>query len=335
MNACRVVVEGLDGHGRVQWRERLALNETRRTFTIGRSIDADVTLDDPFAAEVHASLEVTPDGRIFANDLGSVNGLIICGKSLRGACDFEVPGNVLQIGRTRLRVRTAAERLEPERPYQLRPSSLLRDPVWIAAIGAVIGGLQLGYSSWLTAPRDLALSIVSLLMAAIAIGAIWVAVWGLLSRIMQGEWRWLRHCAIFLGVSTTFIALMGILELSAFAFALPLPNNRYTWIGALALAWGLWLHLIHASNLAAGRAALVACIISVVLAGGNDWLQERYQTRNVNYIPARMHIYPPAVRLRPSDTMANYFKGLEGLRELANSRLIDALANDPNKDDER
>ena len=335
MNACRVVVEGLDGHGRVQWRERLALNETRRTFTIGRSIDADVTLDDPFAAEMHASLEVTPDGRIFANDLGSVNGLIICGKSLRGACDFEVPGNVLQIGRTRLRVRTAAERLEPERPYQLRPSSLLRDPVWIAAIAAVIGVLQLGYSSWLTAPRDLALSIVSLLMAAIAIGAIWVAVWGLLSRIMQGEWRWLRHCAIFLGVSTTFIALMGILELSAFAFALPLPNNRYTWIGALALAWGLWLHLIHASNLAAGRAALVACIISVVLAGGNHWVQERYQTRNVNYIPARMHIYPPAVRLRPSDTMENYFKGLEGLRELANSRLIDALANDPNKDDER
>jgi len=128
---------------------------------------------------------------------------------------------------------------------------------------------------------------------------------------------------------------MGILELSAFAFALPLPNNGYTWIGAFALAWGLWLHLIHASNLAAGRAALVACIISVVLAGGNDWLQERYQTRNVNYIPARMHIYPPAVRLRPSDTMENYFKGLEGLRELANSRLIDALANDPNKDDER
>ena len=335
MNAGRVVVEGLDGHGRVQWRERLALDENRRTFTIGRSIDADVTLDDPFAAEMHASLEVTPDGRIFANDLGSVNGLIICGKSLRGACDLEVPGNVLQIGRTRLRVRTAAERLEPERPYQLRPSSLLRDPVWIAAIGGVIGGLQLGYSSWLSAPRDLALSIVSLLMVAISIGAIWVAVWGLLSRIMQGEWRWIRHCAIFLGVSTTFVTVMGVLELSAFAFALPLPNNRYTWIGAFALAWGLWLHLIHASNLAAGRAALVACIVSVVLAGGNDWLQERYQTRNVNYIPARMHIYPPAVRLRPSDTMANYFKGLEGLRELANSRLIDALANDPNKDDDR
>ena len=212
---------------------------------------------------------------------------------------------------------------------------MLRDPAWIAAVGAVIGGVQLVYTSWLSAPRDLALSIVTLLIAAISIGAIWVAVWGLLSRIMQGEWRWLRHCAIFLGVSTTFVAVMGVLELSAFAFAIPLPYNRYTWIGAFALAWGLSLHLIHASNLAAGRATLVACSISIVLAGGNDWLQERYQTRNVNYIPARLHIYPPTVRLRSSDTMENYFKSLGGLRELANSRLIDALANDPNKDDER
>ena len=77
-----------------------------------------------------------------------------------------------------MRVRTAAERLEPERPYQLRPSSLLRDPAWIAAVGAVIGGVQLVYTSWLSAPRDLALSIVTLLIAAISIGAIWVAVWG-------------------------------------------------------------------------------------------------------------------------------------------------------------
>jgi hypothetical protein len=34
MAADRVVVEGLDAHGRVQWRERLALNENQRTFTI-------------------------------------------------------------------------------------------------------------------------------------------------------------------------------------------------------------------------------------------------------------------------------------------------------------
>ena len=329
-----MVVECLDAHGRVQWRERFELDGNRRTLTIGRSIRADVTLDDPYVAEMHASLEITPDGRILANDLGSVNGLIVCGKRLCSVCDLEIRGNTLQIGRTALRVRTAGERLEPERLYQLRPSSWVRNPAFIAAVAAAVGGLQLVYTAWLSAPRDLAVSIVTLLLGAASIAATWVAFWGLLSRIMQGEWRWLRHCAIFLGVTTAFAALLGIFELSAFAFALPSLNTRYTWIGALALACALYLHLTQASNLAAGRAALVACIIPVVLAVSNEWLQERYQIHNVNYIPARMRIYPPALRLRSSITLEDYFRGAEGLRELANSRLIDALANNPKKDDE-
>ena len=60
---------------------------------------------------------------------------------------------------------------------------------WLCLVGALVGGLQLVYSSWLSALRDLALSIVTLLMTAASITAIWVAIWGLLSRTMQGEWR--------------------------------------------------------------------------------------------------------------------------------------------------
>src|SRR5262245_8102032 len=119
MSTERVVVEGLDGQGRVQWRERLMLNGSRRTFTIGRSIDADVTLDDPHAAALHASVEITQDGRVLASDLDSLNGLVISGKRYREARGVELPDNTLQIGQTQLRVRTAHERLQPERPYAL------------------------------------------------------------------------------------------------------------------------------------------------------------------------------------------------------------------------
>jgi len=334
MSGERVVVEGVDGHGRVQWRERVTLHADRTAFTIGRSMHADVTLDDPHAAALHASVEIKPDGRIFVNDLGSMNGLVVCGKRWLGARGLELPDHTLQIGRTRLRVRTAHEPLEPERPYYLRASLLVHSPAWIAAIAALLGGLQLVYVSWLSAPRDLAASIVTSSWAAVSIAAIWVAVWGLLSRVMQGEWRWLRHSAIFLGVSVTFVALMGLLDMAEFVFALPPANNRYMWIGAVALAFALYLHLTHASSLRAVRAALVAFGIPVLLAAGNHWLQERYQVRNVNYIGARMRIYPPSLRLQPSETPANYFKRASGLREIASRRLIDALANDPQKDDE-
>src|SRR5262249_14829136 len=152
---------------------------------------------------------------------------------------------------------------------------------------------------------------------------------GLLSRIMQGEWRWLRHAAIFLGVSAAFEAVMGIVDLSEFVFAFSLPGNRYIWIGAVALAVALFLHLTHASGLAAGRAAVVACVIPVLLAAGVHWLHGRYQVRDVNHIGAHVRIYPPGLRLRASDTLEGFFDKAASLRELAGKRLADALADEP------
>jgi Inner membrane component of T3SS, cytoplasmic domain len=216
-----VLVEILDGHGRVNLRERVVLGEDRRVFTIGRAVDADVTLDDPHAAPVHARVEVTADGKVLVSDLASVNGLVIAGKRQRGAEHAEVPDGLLQVGRTRLRIRTAHEQLAPEKPDNLRPASILHDPAWLAGIGAVAGFAQLAYNTWLGAPRDLITILVTTLISAIAAAGIWVAFWALLSRMLRGEWRWLRHAAIFLGVAAIFYAVNGLLELGWFVFSLP------------------------------------------------------------------------------------------------------------------
>jgi hypothetical protein len=293
-----------------------------------------VTLDDPHAAPLHVSVEIADDGRLLATDLGSLNGLVVCGKQWRNARSLELPDNTLQVGRTHLRVRTAHERLQPERPYQLPASSSGRGPAWIAALATLASGLQLVYASWLGAPRDLAVSIVTSLSVAVPVAAAWVAIWGLLSRVMQGEWRWLRHCAIFLGISAAFDAVMGVIDLAGFLLALPASTSRYIWIGAVGLACALFLHLRNASSLATSRAALVACGIPVLLAVGSHWLQARYQVRDVNYIGARMRIYPPALRLRASDALEDFFNRAARLREFADRRLTEALANEPGKDAE-
>src|SRR5262245_13291456 len=150
----RVIVEALDGHGRVQWRERVALSDGRRAFTIGRSIDADVTLDDPYAAALHASVEIAQDGRMLANDLGSVNGLIVRGKRWSNACGVELPDNTLQIGRTLLRVRSGQAALAPEKPYHPLALSSALGPAAMAALATVVSVLEVVYTSWLGAPRD-------------------------------------------------------------------------------------------------------------------------------------------------------------------------------------
>ena len=71
--------------------------------TIGRSSDADVVIDDPYASEFHARVE-TNDGGTMVHDLGSTNGTYVNGRRIT------VPtpagkGDTVQIGKTILKVR--------------------------------------------------------------------------------------------------------------------------------------------------------------------------------------------------------------------------------------
>ncbi len=335
MNAETVLIEILGGHGRVQMRERVTLDGGQRTFTIGRSVQADVTLDDAHAAALHASVEITPDGRIRVSDLGSLNGIVVAGKRHRGAGGaqaVELTDGILQIGRTRLRIRSAHEALAPEKPDPLRPASIMRDPAWIAGAGALVGGMQLAYTSWLGAPRDLATVIVTTLISgALAAGA-WVAFWALLSRVMQNEWRWLRHAAIFLGIAAVFVAINGVLELAWFMFTLPPWGTRAAWIGAAAFGCALYLHLMHSSSLTRRRAALIACLIPALSGGAGQWVQARYQMRDVNYIATSVRIYPPSLRLRAAGATEDYFRGIAALRDGADKTRKAMRADD--EDDE-
>jgi hypothetical protein len=119
-----------------------------------------------------------------------------------------------------------------------------------------------------------------------------------------------------------------VVDLGGFLLSLPQPGNLYFWMGAIALALGLFLHLTHASHLAPVRAALVAGIIPVLLVAGVEWLQMRNQTRDVNHIGASLRIYPPGLRLVASEKLESYFAKAMALRELADKRLTEAVADE-------
>lgn len=314
-----VLVELIGTHGRVQWRERVKLDETG-AFTIGRGVGADVTLDDPYAAPLHARVEITPEGNLLATDLGSVNGLVVAGKRVQGAQSLPLPGNELQVGRTRLRIRQSDETLVPELPDRVAPAALLRQPAVLAGVAALAGLLQLAYNVWSGAPRDLASTLVTALISALLGAGVWIAFWALLSRVMQGEWRWLRHAAIFFGVAAIFVALEGLLELAWFSFALPQWNLRMVLLGALAFGVALYLHLRHASHLSLRNAAWIACIVPALTGGVSHWLLDRSQARDVNHISTVQRIYPPALRVRGSVSLDEYLRAANDLRAAADHK---------------
>lgn len=327
-----VLVERLDGAGRVLGRERLVLEADRRSFTIGRGIEADVVLDDEHAGPLHALVDVASGGRLLVTDLGSLNGIVVAGQRVAGARARPLPDNCLRIGRTHLRVRTVHEKLAPEKPDQRAEERFAGAAGRIAAAAGVLVAAQLAYGVWFSAPRELSVGIVSVLgVTAVSIAA-WVGAWGLLTRVLRGEWRWPTHLAICLGLTALVGALAGALDLGRFMVWAPPGGGLQIWLGALALAAALFLHLVTASSLSRARAGLAVCLVSAVLGGGSVWMSSRAAKLDVNAIDSRLALYPAGFRLRAAESRAVFSGRLDGLRARTDSKLKAAISDDP--DDE-
>ena len=317
MMAEPVAVDVLDGHGRVHARERLRLTAERRSFTVGRSTAADVMLDDPFVAPLHLAIEVTPEGLFRATDLGSVNGIIVKAKRHRHAQGLELPGGLVQVGRTHLRMHSLSEVLAAEKPDHAAGDSRADR---IAYSGALACALFIAYSSWLTAPWDPATEIVIGVMKVLPGAGLWIAVWALLSRVIVGEWRWMTHAAILCGVFAGVLALDFVLDLAWFAAALPPWPMRDPLLLIAAAALGLYWHLAQASTMKQRTATLVAVLLPAVAIGTTTWAITRNQNRNVNFIGATEKLFPPSFRVREGGTLDAYFSKAARLRETADQQ---------------
>ena len=313
-----VVVEVLDHHGRVQHRERVALTAERRRFTAGRSAVADVMLDDAYCAPLHAGFEITADGRILIDDLDSLNGIVVDGQREHRVKARALSAGLVQIGRTTLRVRLAPDALAPEKADHAARSG--RSMARVAMAAMVFCVLFVIYFAWLGAPRDLATAAAAALTTTLAGAAGWVAIWALLSRVMQGEWRVEIHAAIFFCVAAGLLIADSMRDIIWFALALPAGGALDLLLGMVAVAVLLYLHLTHASNLKPRTAALGAILLPVVIGGSGAWVQARNLERNVNHIAVREQVYPPGLRLRAAGTVESYFVAGPKLKEEADKK---------------
>ncbi|WP_374050314.1 FtsK/SpoIIIE domain-containing protein [Streptomyces roseicoloratus] len=71
---------------------------------IGRSVDADVPLDDPDVSRAHCTVTVGPDGRVTVTDEGSTNGTALDGAAVGPRPVRFPPGGTLRVGESALRL---------------------------------------------------------------------------------------------------------------------------------------------------------------------------------------------------------------------------------------
>ncbi|MBI4468626.1 MAG: FHA domain-containing protein [Acidobacteria bacterium] len=76
---------------------------TRRRATVGRSPEAEISVDDPSISRFHATLSRDEDGRLFVSDCGSANGTLINGSPVTGRSELK-PGDELTLGGLRFRL---------------------------------------------------------------------------------------------------------------------------------------------------------------------------------------------------------------------------------------
>jgi hypothetical protein len=77
--------------------------DVRDVTVLGRSSEADVLLDDPYASEFHMRLVASENGLVL-HDLGSTNGTYVNGRRITAPTTMR-RGDTIQVGKTVMEVR--------------------------------------------------------------------------------------------------------------------------------------------------------------------------------------------------------------------------------------
>ncbi|MFD6948083.1 FHA domain-containing protein, partial [Streptomyces roseolus] len=80
---------------------------------IGRSVEADVPLDDPDVSRAHCTVTVAGDGRVTVADLGSTNGTTLDGAPVGDRPVPLRPGALLRLGESTLRLTAPHDDADP------------------------------------------------------------------------------------------------------------------------------------------------------------------------------------------------------------------------------
>jgi MFS family permease len=288
-------IEVLDARARVTAR----FNVEAWPVTIGRAYTNHVILDDPFVSPVHLSIAQDESGRLYANDLNSVNGLRDAPGGKRVAVLPLVSGTSFQIGHTVLRY-CALEQ-------------------WVAPTAVEIDGRRRRVPSWCLGLASLSILLVALLsenyfdsyerfylarsvsetMATLSMVFSWAGLWSLLSRVVIGRFHYAEHFALACGaimisllftsgaewlefLRPTLPALWVISVVGSGALIGGLVFGHLAWASAMARRSRLW------AGLGAGAAVIGTGIIAdyagrhtfttvmeysaVIKAVDSDWL---------------------------------------------------------------
>ncbi|MCB1902275.1 FHA domain-containing protein [Cognatazoarcus halotolerans] len=283
----------------LSWNHRIARRSRFEAcpVKIGRGYGNHLFIDDPHVTQNHLLVSLGPDAGLQLSSPDDaafkVDGRRICHEASSIHANSAV-----QIGKTRLRIRTEHDPAAPP------PSARKHTEAWRQACRSMLASAPLlvgmsisvwgkwasswqGYPIWHHLPDTL-----TVLFAAVP----WISIWALASLLLNGVPSILRHMLIA-GSGYTGLQSIGILLPIVFT-AVGLQTGEGTRMLLAAVAWGVTI-LGHLLVVARGRAlspALASGLLLLVIATGASWYGTR-QTDARQGRPAVDPLIPPSLHV--------------------------------------
>lgn len=206
---------------------------------------------------------------------------------------------------------------------------LVRHRTVLAVAGLLLCFAFAAFLQWTYAPVQLAQRVVIAELVTVALLAIWVGAWALVSRLTVGAWQVRVHLAI----AAICVALWawGYALHAVLAFAL-----QWRWLGpfmtalaALVAFVAAYLHLRTATHLPRLLALLLAAVVPPLL-GGVWWLVDlQMDPRTVSRVQHGPNPYLPGLRLAPAMDVGDYLSDMAELKRNANRNRQQSLLESP------
>jgi FHA domain len=248
---------------------------------IGRGLDNDLILDDPYIDAQHARITRDAAGELLVEDLGSLNGVMLGRGTERVARVVASPGTELRMGRTVLRFRDPMEPVPPavrDTEHAARGAPSWATKSWGQVALCVVTIAAFGASGWLGSfDRSAAPDTFTMAVGVGLVGVVWSGIWSVVGRIGVQRFRFLNHLTLFSLVVLLLLGWGTIAEWAGFLF----PDSGWTdvlgtIIGGLLIAVLVAGHLGLASALSARRRWVAGAVTSLLILSlaGVDALTE-------------------------------------------------------------
>ena len=310
-----IVIEILDRFGKVRAFHRVE----RFPCTIGRGYDNDIILDDIYVAAHHLRLDYDEQGRLFASDLDSENGLYAVHPLKKVDSLWLQSGSRLRIGHTEIQVyfpdhpvpEAVLERGRPGRGMLLLTSWPMMLFTWLLA-GAVLA-VDLALET--TEEYELG-ELLFELVPILVFMTVWAGAWSIASKLVTHRFYYAWH-AVLIGALLLFSTLLdSIGEYLEFGLLVHDLAFHISLIGGGTLLAGLiYGHLRYSTTLDHRKALRAGGFVALgftLLLYASSW----YMNRDAAMEPQFSSILkPPAWALRAPVDVEAFLAGAAGLRD--------------------